>query len=135
MTVFIVLIILIFPIIFFKSGMVADDTSIQKKNLFGNTTEKYLYSEIKNIEVWVRYGIVYDITFDSGETISLCSHEFGNWFNNFGNSCNIMEFDKIISEHADKKIVGEKWRMESDNLRTFLTDEKTLKYFEKQFAD
>lgn len=118
---------LLMPLLFLKSGTVGDEHSIKKINTFGNVTEEYIYNDITAIELSVRHGIQYDITFKSGEILSLASHEF--LLNNFGNGENIVKFDKIISKYATKEIYRS-IELYPANVRRFFTDKEAYKYFD-----
>ena len=67
-------------------------------------SKEYDYVEITKVELGVQYGIQYDITFESGEIVEILSHEVFR-LNSFGNSKNIVEFDKIISKYAKRKSI------------------------------
>ena len=57
------IVMLCIPFCVRKQGVLADDTSIQKKNLFGETVQEFSYNDIESVEVSLRFGIQFDITF------------------------------------------------------------------------
>ena len=124
---------LLVPFLFFRSGTVADENAIKKMDVFGNVSKTYNYKNITKIELWVQHGIQYDITFESGEGVEILSHQVFR-LNNFGNSKNIVEFDKIISKYS-KKETYDSSRMTPSNMHSFLTDEESYKYFENVFGE
>ena len=124
-------ILFVFPIAFLKSGICADEKGIYKKNLFGETVREYAYSDIIDFEITVYYGIQYDIKFYSDETLSLISHQI-IVFNAFENDYNMMMFDKILAQHAERNI-GYSYRIFPENTRRFFRDEEVFQYFDQIF--
>ena len=123
---------LLIPFLFFKNGTVADENGIKKIDAFGNVSKVYNYENITKVELGVQYGIQYDITFESGEVVEILSHKVFR-LNSFGNSKNIVEFDKIISKHSKKEIYDSTY-MTSSNMRSYLTDKESYGYFEDIFG-
>lgn len=123
---------LLMPFLFFKNGTVADQNSIKKIDVFGNVSKVYNYENITKVELGVQYGIQYDITFESGEIVEIISHEMR--LNSFGNSKNIVEFDKIISKYSKKEIYDSTYYMTPLRMRQYLTDEESYRYFEDVFG-
>ncbi len=122
------IIMLIFPIAFLKCGVVADEGGIYQKNIFGETVKEYPYSDIISFEMTVYYGIQYYIEFDSSESISLLSHRVP--LNAFGNDHNMMVFDKILAQHAQRNI-GYSYRIFPENTRRFFRDNEVFQYFDQ----
>ena len=135
---FVVAAFALYPLLFSNIGTIADETSIQKKNIFGNTTEEYLYSDIESVRMLSRHGIEYDITFDDGETLDITSQSLPV-FNQFSNGENLIKFDKLMDGYADKEIYIQEmyeWRTEYNYFRRrCFFDEKTARYFEQQFKN
>ena len=123
---------LMIPFLFFKNGTVADEYSIKKIDVFGNVSKEYDYMEITKVELGVQYGIQYDITFESGEIVEILSHKVFR-LNSFGNSKNIVEFDKIISKYSKKEIYYSTYITPS-NMRSYLIDKESYDYFENIFS-
>lgn len=124
---------LLMPFLFFKSGTIADEHSIKKINSFGNVTQEYSYDDITKVELGVQYGIQYDITFESGKVMEILSHEVF-LLNSFGNGKNIVEFDKLVSEHVEKEIYWTTY-MTPSNVRRFFTDKDSFNYFNNIFKE
>ena len=122
---------LIYPIFFFKAGIVVDDKYIYKNNIWGNSTEKYSYSDVTDFEISVKYGVEYDIKFNSQNTINLYSHEM-ILINYFRNEKNILIFDKLLEEHAER-IVYKSIYSTSQNLKYFFRKDKYYNYFNHIF--
>ena len=123
---------LLIPFLFFRSGTVADENAIKKIDAFGNVSKVYNYENITKVELGVQYGIQYDITFESGEVVKILSHKIFR-LNSFGNSKNIVEFDKIISKYSKKEIYDSTY-MTSSNMRSYLADEESYRYFQDVFG-
>ena len=124
---------LLMPFLFFKNGTVIDKNSIKKINCFGNTIQEYHYSDITKVKLGVQYGIQYTITFKSGEVIEVLSHEVIS-LNSFGNDKNIVKFDKLISEKAEKEIYWTTYLTPS-NVRRFFKNDESLNYFDDIFNE
>ena len=123
---------LLVPFLFLKSGTAADEHTIKKFDIFGNISKTYNYEDITKIEIGVQYGIQYDITFKSGEVVEIFSHDNFR-LNSFGNSKNIVEFDKIISEYSKKEVYYTSY-MTTDNMKYYLKDDESYGYFENIFG-
>lgn len=137
---FVVAAFALYPLLFSNIGTIADETSIQKKDIFGNTTEEYLYSDIESVRMWSRYGVVYDINFYDGETLDITSKDILlPGFDNFGKGENLIKFDKLMDRYADKEVYIQEmyeWRTEYNYFRRrCFFDEKTARYFEQQFKN
>lgn len=122
---------LLVPFLFFKSGTVADESSIKKIDTFGNITQVYHYDDITKVEIGVKYGIQYDITFKSGDVVEILSHEV-YLLNSFGNGENIVKFDKCVSKNVEKEIYQSIY-MTPSNIRRFFTDKESFNYFNDIF--
>lgn len=129
----IVVLILCYPIIFLKCGTIANDTSIQKKNIFGKTTQALYYKDIESIEISIRHGIQYDIDFMSGDNVLLTSDEL-IIVNNFTSDENMMKFDKIISQYAKKHVWKDEY-LTKNNIKRFIDDNVTFEYFDNFFRE
>lgn len=123
---------LLIPFLLFKNGTLADGYSIKKIDVFGNVSKVYNYENITKVELGVQYGVQYDITFESGDTVEIKSHEVFR-LNSFGNSKNIVKFDKTISKYLKKEIHYSTY-MTPSNMRSYLTDKESYKYFENIFG-
>ena len=119
------------PFLFFKNGTVADGNAIKKIDVFGNVSKVYSYENITKVELSVKYGIQYYITFESSEVVEILSHEVFR-LNSFGNSKNIVEFDKIISKYSKKEI--DSTYTTPSNMRSYLTDKDSYSYFKDVFG-
>lgn len=128
----VVIVTLCFPILFIKCGTVADDVSIQKKNIFGNTTQALYYEEIKSIEVSVRRGIQYEIEFETNDKIVLFSDEL-IVIKNFKTDENLMQFDKAISQYAKKTVWNDEY-LTQKNIRRFIKNQESFNYFDDFFS-
>ena len=132
---FIISFVLIFeiclPIILLKGGILANENSIQKKNIFGKTIVELEYDDIESIDVSVRSGIQYNIKFKKGKKLFLCSYYAG--IRPFKNDYNLQKFDEIISQYADKTVSVDSVWIRPSNTRRFSRDEKVFKYFDDFF--
>ena len=122
---------LMLPLLFLKSGTVADGESIRKINAFGAVTEEYRYEEISRIEIFAKHGIEYEITFSGGEALWLASHEVFR-LNSFGGEKKMVEFDRRISAYAEKEVYASIYST-PENLRQYLKDDAAYRYFEEIF--
>lgn len=126
-----IIIFLTYPIFFLKSGIVADEKYISKTNVFGTPIEQYSYSEVESFETSIKYGVQYEITFNSNNTISLYSHEM-IFLNYFKSEKNIKIFDELLEQHAERKVY-ESIYSTPENLKNFFRKEKYYNHFNRIF--
>lgn len=128
------ILILVFPALWIRCGVLADSNGIRKTGVFGQTKQEYPYRTIQQIEVSVKYGIQYDITFENSETVFLASALYGT--RPFENDENMIAFDQAISQYSQKYIDPSQivW-MDSDNIRRFFKTEEGFSYFDHDFRD
>ena len=126
-----IILVLTYPLVFLKSGVVIDDKYICKNDIFGNPTEKYSYSDVSSFEISVKFGVEYDIKFDSEKTISLYSHEM-TFINYFRNEKNIQHFDKLLEAHA-KRTVYKSIYSTPQHLKYFFEENEYYNYFNQIF--
>ena len=129
---FLGVVILILPLCTIKKGILADTTSIQKRNVFGRTVWEQDYSSIKKITVSVRYGIQYDIEFNTGDILRICSEEIRGT-KNFGSDQKLMAFDKTISNYAPKTVESDTVWIKPANTKRFFQDDEVFCYFDNFF--
>lgn len=128
----VIIICLLLPISFRRQGIVANETSIQKRNWLGEITQHFAYSDISSIEVSVKYGIQYDIVFNSGKSLRLCSEELRG-VKQFKSDKELMRFDQTISQYASKTVSDDPAWIRSSNTRRFFEDEFVFDYFDAFF--
>ena len=122
---------LIYPLFFLRSGVIADENHISKKNIWGNSIETYSYSDVEKYEISVKYGIQYDIIFDSENSITLYSHEL-IILNYFKNEKNLQTFDKLLEKNA-KRTVYKSIYSTPNNLKYFFREKEYYSYFNRIF--
>lgn len=116
-----------------KAGIVADEKYIIKTNVLGTPIERYSYSDIEAFKISVKYGVEYEITFNTNDTISLYSHE-ANFFNYFRNEKNIQVFDELLVNHAERTVYKSIYST-PQNLKNFFHQDKYYNYFNRIFND
>ena len=126
-----VIIILLSPFFFIKSGVVADNEGIKKNNIFGKTVEVLPYEEITSIDISVRHGVQYEISFSSGKTINISSFE---GVHTFLSDEVLVKFDKSISQYSKKKVTQDTVYLEPWNTRRFFRTREGFEYFDDFFS-
>ncbi len=131
LVIILVCILLMYPIVFLKSGIVIDDEYIRKTNIFGVSKEKYSYSDVVTFEVSIKHGVEYDITFNSKNKINLYSHEM-IFFNYFRNEKNLQTFDELLENHGER-IVYKSIYSTPQNIKSFFRKKEYYNYFNQIF--
>lgn len=122
------ILLLLLPLLFMKSGTVADGNSIRKINSFGQVTHEYSYKDIEKVEFSVRFGLQYEITFQGKKPLLIRSHETF-LLNGFGNAKNMVAFDQLISKNAEKEIYWDIY-MTPNNVHRFIKEKEAIDYFD-----
>ncbi len=128
------LMLLVLPFAFLKSGMVANESSIQKKNMFGDTTWQVTYSEIQEIDVSVKFGIQYQIRTKSDEEFLFCS-DAAVYGKTFRDDWALMMFDKVVSKYAPKTVTDDPAWLKPDNTKRFFEEQEVFLYFDEFFVN
>ena len=116
------------PFLTAKSGIIADEISIKKVSVFGNVKQEYLYTDIEHIELNVRFGIQYNITYKNGKKLGIYSHK-NICTSNFESDESLISFNEYLKRYADIEIVLSIRPLE----RYFFNTDEGYNHFKKVF--